>query len=60
MSEDRTQPLPSDGVRLILQSLEHLNGRMTALEDRMTTLEDKVDRHMQETRPMLGASLSKT
>jgi len=52
MSEDLTQPLPNDGVQLILRSLENLNGRMTALEDRMTALEDKVDRRMQETRPI--------
>jgi predicted nuclease with TOPRIM domain len=52
MSEDLTQPLPNDGVQLILKSLENLNGRMTALEDRMITLEDKVDRRMQETRPI--------
>jgi predicted nuclease with TOPRIM domain len=52
MSEDLTQPLPNDGVQLILRSLENLNGRMTALEDRMITLEDKVDRRMQETRPI--------
>jgi chromosome segregation ATPase len=52
MSEDLTQPLPNDGVQLILRSLENLNGRMTALETRMTTLEDKVDQRMQETRPI--------
>lgn len=45
MSEDLTQPLPSDGVQLILRSLENLNGRITALEE-------KVDRRMQETRPI--------
>src|SRR5215212_3908087 len=45
MSQDLTQPLPNDGVQLILRSLENLNGRMTALED-------KVDRRMQETRPI--------
>ena len=45
MSEDLTQPLPNDGVQLILKSLENLNGRMI-------TLEEKVDRRMQETRPI--------
>lgn len=59
MSEDLTQPLPNDGVQLILKSLENLNGRMTALEDRMTTLEDKVDRRMQETRPIWEQVLSR-
>ena len=38
MSEDRTQQLPDDGVRLILA--------------RLTALEDKVDRRLQETRPI--------
>jgi hypothetical protein len=45
MSEDRTQQLPDDGVRLILNQLELLNSRMTALEE-------KVDRRSQETRPV--------
>jgi len=45
LSEDLTQPLPNDGVQLILKSLENLNGRMI-------TLEEKVDRRMQETRPI--------
>jgi chromosome segregation ATPase len=59
MSEDLTQPLPHEGVRLILRSLENLSGRMsslearmTELEDRMTALEDKVDRRLMETRPI--------
>jgi chromosome segregation ATPase len=38
VSEDRTQQLPDDGVRLILA--------------RLTALEDKVDRRLQETRPI--------
>jgi DNA repair exonuclease SbcCD ATPase subunit len=52
MSEDLTQPLPNDGVQLILRSLENLNGRMTALED-------KVDRRLQETRPIWEQVLSR-
>jgi predicted nuclease with TOPRIM domain len=73
MSEDLTQPLPNDGVQLILRSLENLNGRMTALEDRMTglegrmtgledrmtALEDKVDRRLMETRPIWEQVLSR-
>lgn len=50
MSEDLTQPLPDDGVQLILKSLENLNGRMTALEDKVDRR--MVDRRMQETRPI--------
>jgi len=45
MSEDRTQQLPDDGVRLIL-------ARLDAMDARLTTLEDKVDRRLQETRPI--------
>jgi chromosome segregation ATPase len=45
MSEDRTTQLPDDGVRLILARLDLLDGRMTALEER-------VDRRLQETRPI--------
>ena len=52
MSENLTQPLPNDGVQLILASLENLNGRMTALED-------KVDRRLQETRPIWEQVLSR-
>jgi|ERR1051325_4661674 DNA repair ATPase RecN len=45
MSEDRTQQLPDDGVRLILARLDSIDARLTALED-------KVDRRLQETRPI--------
>jgi chromosome segregation ATPase len=66
MSEDLTQPLPHEGVQLILRSLEALSGRMTSLEDRMTglenrmtALEDKVDRRLMETRPIWEQVLSR-
>ena len=59
MSENLTQPLPNDGVQLILASLENLNGRMTGLEDRMVSLEDKVDRRLQATRPIWEQVLSR-
>ena len=52
MSEDRTQQLPDDGVRLILNQLESLNSRMAALEE-------KVDRRLQETRPIWEQVLSR-
>ena len=46
MSEDTTpQQLPDDGVRLILARLDSVDSRLTALED-------KVDRRLQETRPI--------
>jgi hypothetical protein len=45
MSEEPTQGLPQDGVGLILARLDSIDTRLTALED-------KVDRRLQETRPI--------
>jgi hypothetical protein len=45
MSEETTQGLPQDGVRQILT-------RLDSIDERLTTLEDKVDRRLQETRPI--------
>jgi chromosome segregation ATPase len=45
MSEDTTRQLPDDGVRLILARFDSMDARLTALED-------KVDRRLQETRPI--------
>src|SRR5215218_5649471 len=45
MSEDRTQQLPDDGLRQIL-------ARFDSMDTRLTALEDKVDRRLQETRPI--------
>ncbi|HEV2912796.1 MAG TPA: hypothetical protein VGX92_05710 [Pyrinomonadaceae bacterium] len=59
MNGDLTQPLPNEGVQLILRSLENLNGRMTGLEDGMMALEDKADRRLQETRPIWEQVLSR-
>jgi DNA repair ATPase RecN len=52
MSEDRTQQLPDDGVRQILALLNSINTRLTALEE-------KVDRRLQETRPIWEQVLSR-
>jgi chromosome segregation ATPase len=59
MSEVGTQPLPDDGVRLILARLDSIDARLNSmdarfdsLDARLTTLEDKVDRRLQETRPI--------
>ena len=59
MSEDRTQPLPDDGVRLILARFDSINtrfdsmdARLDSMDARLTALEDKVDRRLQETRPI--------
>lgn len=59
MSENLTQQLPDDPLRLILARLDSIDSRMSGLEDRMsgleermTALEEKVDRRLQETRPI--------
>jgi len=45
MSEDRTQNLPGGDLEEVLSILRSMNARLTALED-------KVDRRLQETRPI--------
>lgn len=45
MSEDTTRQLPNDALGQIL-------ARFDSLETRLTTLEEKVDRRLQETRPI--------
>ena len=45
MSEDVTQHLPNDALRQILARFDSLDARLTALEE-------KVDRRLQETRPI--------
>ena len=52
MSEDGTQQLPDNGVRQILALLNSINTRLTALEE-------KVDRRLQETRPIWEQVLSR-
>ena len=45
MSEESTQNFPQDGVRQIL-------ARLDSIDSRLTTLEDKVERRLQDTRPI--------
>lgn len=45
MSEETTQNLPNDGLQQILARLDSIGARLT-------TLENKVDRRLQETRPI--------
>ncbi len=45
MSEETTRHLPADDLKLILAHLESINTRLS-------TLEEKVDRRLQETRPI--------
>lgn len=66
MSEDRTQQLPDDGVRLILARLDSMNARFDRMETRLdsmdarlTALEDKVERRLHDTRPIWEQVLSR-
>ena len=52
MNEEPTQNLPQDGLRQIL-------ARLDSIDARFTTLEDKVDRRLQETRPIWEQVLSR-
>ena len=52
MSEEPTQDLPQDGVRQILARLDSIDSRLDNVEGRLLALEDKVDRRLQETRPI--------
>lgn len=45
MSEDTTQKLPNDDLKRILSIVESMDARLSSLED-------KVDRRLQETRPI--------
>lgn len=71
MSEDLTRILPSDDTKLILAQLQIILSRLDAieasqktldanqksLETRQAALEEKVDRRLQETRPIWEAVL---
>jgi chromosome segregation ATPase len=59
MSENLTRQLPEDLLRLILARLDSIDGRINGLEQRMTALEEKVDRRLQETRPIWEAVLAR-
>ena len=59
MSEELTQNLPQDGVRQILARLDSIDSRLSNVENRLSNvegrlsaLEDKVDRRLQDTRPI--------
>lgn len=52
MSENLTRQPPEDPLRLILARLDSIDARMTALEER-------VDRRLQETRPIWEAVLAR-
>ena len=59
MSDEPTQNLPQDGVGKILARLDSIDSRLgnvenrlSNVEGRLSTLEEKVDRRLQETRPI--------
>ena len=59
MSEETTQNLPQDNLGLILVRLDSIDSRLgnvenrlSNVENRLSTLEEKVDRRLQETRPI--------
>jgi chromosome segregation ATPase len=52
VSEDRTQHLPDGDMKQVLTLLNSINTRLTALEE-------KVDRRLQETRPIWEQVLSR-
>jgi chromosome segregation ATPase len=52
MSDELTEKLPDDSVKIILEGLKKIDTRLATLETRLATLEEKVDRRLQETRPI--------
>jgi chromosome segregation ATPase len=59
MSEETTQDLPQDSLSLILARLDSIDSRLSnvenrlsSVENRLSTLEEKVDRRLQDTRPI--------
>jgi archaellum component FlaC len=72
MSEDITQNLPNDNMRLILSRFDSIDSRLDGidsrldgidlrldgLDSRLTTLEDKVDKRLMETRPIWERALA--
>ncbi len=58
MSEEITQPLPNDILKLILARLDSIDSNVHSLDARLTAVEEKVDRRMQETRPIWERALA--
>jgi tetrahydromethanopterin S-methyltransferase subunit G len=52
MSEEPTQHLPQDGVSQILARLDSIDSRLSNVEGRLSALGDKVERRLQDTRPI--------
>jgi hypothetical protein len=58
MSEEITQPLPNDILKLILARLDSIDSNVHSLDARLTAVEEKVDRRLQETRPIWERALA--
>jgi chromosome segregation ATPase len=65
MNEETTQQLPNDILKLILarfdsvdKRLDSIDSNVHSLDARLTTLEEKVDRRLQETRPIWERALA--
>jgi molecular chaperone GrpE (heat shock protein) len=52
MNEETTQQLPNDILKLILARLDSIDSNVHSLDVRVTAVEEKVDRRLQETRPI--------
>ena len=52
MSEETTRNLHGGDLGEVLSLLRSIDGRLTAVETRLTALEDKVERRLQDTRPI--------
>ena len=58
MCEEITQQLPADILKLILARLDSIDTNVHSLNTRQTALEEKVDRRLQETRPIWESVLA--
>lgn len=52
MSKELTQQFPNDDLKRVLARLDSIDSHLRSVDTRLTTLEEKVDRRLQETRPM--------
>ena len=59
MSEEVTRDFSGDDLRGIHARFDSIDGRLDTLDGRLTALEDKVDRRLQETRPIWEQVLTK-
>lgn len=58
MTEETTQQLPNDILKLILARLDSIDLNIHSLDTRQATLEEKVDRRLEETRPIWESVLA--